>query len=211
MTKRIFILAAGEGQRWAVNGADVPAKQLVPFKGEPLILRTLNQIERLFGSHLASPEVVVVARRNEIREVVRPPAWVFFPLEFDQAIDTLASTEPLWMNRNVVLLGDVLYTDAALEKIVNCPDRLQFFGSMIEIYGLTFVQHVTFWDALNRVRFDARHGGPGKLGTFYNAYCNQPFHMPYRDEFFTFITDKTRDLDRPDDYELALRDWGFVK
>lgn len=208
--KRAFILCAGQGVRWTNPETRGVLKQLMPFGGVPLLQRTAAQIERLFGESRSPVEIVVVYRDYDIRDATPFPAHTFFPIEAGQVVQTLASTAPLWKERNLVLLGDVIYTDEALSQIVNTPEQVTFFGTRHEIFGLSFTPHVAFWDALNRVCFDAELGGAGKLNTLYNAYLRTPLLSQERGAYFVEIKDKTCDLDVWDDYEAALRNWGFV-
>src|SRR5260370_385359 len=149
----IFVLCAGKGERWN-DYLGVP-KQLVAFGAERLIDRTA----RLVAGMTQQP-LCFVTRDSRI---VVPPYEPLLLSSTDSLPQTILATAPHWSERNVILLGDVFYSQRSLSEIVRCVRPIAFFGrpwpsSIVksghgELFGLTFAA-----SAVSEVRSLLHHG-----------------------------------------------------
>jgi hypothetical protein len=200
----VLILCAGEQTRW---GDVYNPKQLVDVGGEPLLFRTIRQVRR-WGQ-----EPVIVTHDERLRVSQRS----FEPTGRRWTVETLFWTHPLWEDRTVVLLGDVIFTNDALDRIMACRAPLQIFGRKelrhrlvgryYEIFGLSFDrgEHQRIKDVLQRaIDWVVGTGAPngGKLRSFYELYCGLPLDQyQHENEVFYPIEDWTEDIDAPEDYQ----------
>jgi hypothetical protein len=118
---RTILCCAGEGYRWG-DHLGVP-KHLAPFDGRPLLERTVAQLRsrgltdlvvtacdpryRIEGTRLCAPQTTIL-----------PDTGIGFSSGF-------------WSSRGrtVVLLGDVYFSEAALDAIIACPpDETRWLG-----------------------------------------------------------------------------------
>lgn len=198
----ILILAGGNQERW---GDHEHPKQLVDIGGETLLMRIVRQCRE--QDH--EPIIVTHDERLKISK------QSFEPQARRWTVETLLSTCELWEDRTVVLLGDVIFTDEALHKIMLNRAPIQVFGRKelryrlvgryYEIFAISFDcnQHQQIVDTLQEVLVDAstREDG-GKLRTFYEMYCGLPLRSyQHEDIIFYPIEDWTEDIDAPEDYE----------
>jgi choline kinase len=205
MRQQVFILAAGEQQRFP---EDAPPKQLLKVGEERIILRTARQAQQ------RSVPVVVVTLRTRIIESANYPVWV--PENNSTVLNTMLSTRDAWRGQTVILLGDVIYSRAAMDAIVAFDGRLRVFGNRqkAEIFAVSFSQ-----DAADEVARLARqaidHWMPYgadrvKLGGFYRAAVreNQGTPIQKMTEALAFfqIDDYTDDIDNSDDYRSFIAD-----
>lgn len=195
----IFILAAGEQQRWS----EYPIKQLLPIKGEPLILRTI----RLLGRN----RPIVVTNRPEITGQVRH--WLA-PKRRRWTTETLLSTSEKWYSKQIViLLGDVLYSPRSLDLILSKQGRFTVFGSSHEIFALSFYDKPRVIEAAKETIKQAARGEHfGKLRNLYHTYYDikdkneYDTNHPHFEKIHSSITDYVTDFDTPEQYEAFIRD-----
>ena len=171
----MIILCAGEQTRW---GDPNNPKQLVDVGGEPLLARIVRQCRR--AGH--EPVIVTHDERLLLSEKVYTPGkrrWT---------IETLLSTRFMWDDRTVVLLGDVIYTRDALDKILASRELFQVFGRKelryrlvgryYEIFALSFdqTQAGRVEDTLKRAVHMKEDGqiSWGKLRVLYEMWCGLP-------------------------------------
>jgi len=178
-----LILAAGPALRW---GGDI-SKQLmqVPGTAETILGRMIRQAE----TRGAYP--VVVTRNLAIQDT----GCVFYePENYEVTCDTLASTRPLWKRRTIVLLGDVVYSKAAMDAVFAFTGDIGVFGNKGEIFALSFS------DAVHERVLDAlaigRTHRSGKLRFFYRAYMGwSPGTIKIDDVVYRWVLDWTMDVD----------------
>ena len=138
------ILACGGNQaRW--QHPVHSRKHLVPIFEEPLLHRTVRQ--------LCDRDVfeIVIISSDEI--LARPPATLISPVQpsLTMNIDKILSSRHVWSHteRTTLLFGDVVFSEKAMDAIINCEEPyIQWFGragpnSLTrhpygEIFGLTF-------------------------------------------------------------------------
>ncbi len=208
---RIIILCAGLAERWK-NYLNRP-KQLAPILGQPLLARTIQQLHqhRLKDIHIVSHDT-----RLHI-----PGTSLIVPKQSHCTLASLYSTHSIWKRSQIILLGDVCYSDNALKTIIHdnqslmffgCPDANPYTGSRYaELFALKFTK-----SALNRLQnalaialADNEQGGRGKLWELYAVLCGYSLEQARNTKnagntntpLFTSIMDLTDDIDTPDDYQ----------
>jgi hypothetical protein len=110
----IFLMANGASSRF-------PGKHLKLIGGEPIISRTIKKLHQYpYPVYLVAHDPDILACRNGCHAINPGPV----PL----LAESIEATAPYWTNRTVILLGDVTFTDRALEFILSV-NRLAFVGS----------------------------------------------------------------------------------
>lgn len=197
VSTRVLILASGQHHRWQGQRA----KQLVPIAGEILLERTQRQVG---GPCVTVTHLPAIQRFAQEHFVTPMRRWT---------VETLATTCTLWQERTIVLLGDVCYSDEAMEAILAYDGRLAVFGCEWEIFGLSFhtdiCTSINAWPSVNMALkialADAYRGGRGKLWEFYRAYCGFPLaEERLEDEIFIYVDDYTTDFDTIEEYRSFL-------
>lgn len=190
-----LILAAGEAER--MSGF---VKQLLPIGDTTILGRMLAQLEQ------RGIPADVVTHREEIALWLNKSSHN--PVIRDTLCDTLLSTVWLWEDRTIVLLGDVVYSSAVMDEIVNCDDSIRVFGTTWEIFAVVFTKknHSSIVNTLRRASTHRR----GKLRCFYRAYCGfdldcqEKESKPLEDKVFYYTRDWTRDIDSPYEYDRLM-------
>ena len=180
MEAEALILAAGSQKRWNETGGP-GKKQLVEVGDGTLIERIQDQ----FGG-------IVVTNDSEI---IDHSSFYFRPAVYDCTLDTLLETVDLWEGQQIILLGDVYYSDQAVQTIKNYRGKCVFFGTTSEIFAISFNDHTKVVEAITGIH--------GKLWQFYRSYCKIGLHENCITKNFVFIEDDTQDFDRLEEYE----DW----
>ncbi len=210
-----IILCAGTAERWK-DHLDRPylgvPKQLAKINGEPLLMRTLTQLH----NHGINPISIMSHDKN----LELPGTKLILPKDCQWTSATLASSEIIWKRSQLILLGDVYYTDAALKTIINSTAPLMFFGCPTanphtgsvwpELYALKFTRTAIpdLKKALSTTLKDAAQGGRGKLWELLMALRGRSLQKIKETgnmglatgSFFTTISDLTDDIDTPADY-----------
>jgi hypothetical protein len=211
MTK-VLILCAGDGYRWG-EYLGVP-KQLININNEKLLDRTVRLLHK---SEYRDIEIVSNDYRLKLSH-----CNFFKPLKFGWVVETLLSTKELWKTRTIVLLGDVFYTDFAIQTILNFKGCLGVFGrpwpskyttcNHGEIFALSFnktsIGKVV--NSANKALSYGISGGRGNLWNFYQSLVNFPFDVnKIESEYFNTIDDFTDDFDTPKDYRRSIYRYNF--
>jgi hypothetical protein len=121
-------------------------------------------------------------------------------------VETMLGTAPYWQKRTIVLLGDVVYSKAVMDRIFTCRDSIRVFGNELEIFGVSFsrMDWSDIIGALETAITHAENGGPGKLRKFYQAYCGLDLDGSDMEksiiDWVCHVTDYTMDVDTPEDY-----------
>lgn len=116
--RRLFITCAGEATRWGEH-LGVP-KHLAPVDGVPLLHRTVQQLRSR-----GATDVHVVAQSQRLAV---PGTRHVTPRHSRWLVETVLSTEPLWVEENIFLLGDVCFTPESLDTILNDIRPVAVFG-----------------------------------------------------------------------------------
>lgn len=201
-----LILAAGEQSRWLSSGF-VP-KQLVLIDSEPLIVRTQRQLQE------RGQESFVITHHPEIALV---STNVFKPAQHRWTLETMLSTSPLWQEKRInILLGDVIYSKALMDKLVNCQAPIQFFhtlqrASSDEILAISFDQSQaeSILKSLKQcLRKAAKGHHGGTLWYLYRHLNNLTYykHLVLNHDMIVEVLDYSLDFDYPQHYEIFLKE-----
>jgi hypothetical protein len=211
MELRVIILAGGSGSRWG-NYRGVP-KHLVEIEGEVLLARTVKQ----FLKHTSDVWVVGPDDRYKFDGAnLYTPEIDDSPKEMSKFI----SSHDLWLDKknskNILVFGDVYFTDDAVRTIVSDKDEWKFFlrrkGSIItgkphkEIFAISFSSSmsVTFSHKIFMLYVSVSEilsaGGWHlfKDMTLGNARSRQEL---FKNGGFVEINDWTEDFDYPKDLD----------
>jgi len=130
--------------------------------------------------------------------------------------ETLLSTDQIWKGRVIVLLGDTIYSQSAMNNIFNEIKPLCFFGTYNEIFALSFDNPeigIRIHSALNSIVRHAERfediAGVGKLWVLYRYFAKWPYLQPVTwtdPNLFHYVRDWTTDIDTPERYRDFLRD-----
>jgi len=208
---KIIILCAGEGTRWG-NHMDLP-KQLIAINGESLLHRMI----RLFGSH-GYHDVSIVSNDERMN---LPECGFFRPPQCRWIAETFLSTRPLWADKTIVLLGDVFFTENAVEKIASFKEGVHVYGrpgrSLYtgccygEIFAVVFDQSQRD-NVIKHAEIacqDAQTGGRGKLWNFYRSLAGFPLNKEIVEKnIFQKIHDFTDDIDYPSEHGALVKRYG---
>ena len=210
---KVLILCAGESTRWA-NYLDVP-KQLISFNGESL----MNRMVRLLHNK-GFYDVVVISHDERLR---LSNCGFFKPSKHRLTVETLLSTRSLWTDKTLILLGDVFFTEKAINTITNSDQGIHVYGRPGasrytfslhgEIFAISFEQNS--WDRVvahtENARRDAEMGGRGKLWELYRSFAGYSLNEHrIENEIFISIHDLTDDIDYPYDYNRLVKIFTYV-
>lgn len=228
-SRQVFVLASGSGVRW---GEGQPKfKQLLecPIEKRPIICRTVERLAKSF------PVAVVTPHAEIVEALIRLPKWVkeekLTVMDVGSPAlmtDTLLLTVKDWKDRNLVVLGDVWFSERAFRAMETAmeADRLVFWGRRERSF-LTNNTGETFsfqWCAEHKERMveaigvarkqweDAGFGGYDEIGTPFGATWQLYRHLhgipltTHSTEAggWEDINDFTDDFDRPNQYEFWL-------
>lgn len=192
-----LILAAGDASRH--NGGNKP---LLMVNGETL----LDRIWRQFGQ-FESPKLVT--HNSEIWPSSNPfCADRFVPSGRRWVVETLLSSRPIW-NENgatIILLGDVFYTEHAVDEMFNDDLKCAAFGKGCNIHGMRWNSRhhgkiaLELRKAIERAEKKPNAYGAGKLWTFI-ASVEPP--IPVID-----FGDETTDFDSPLEHKRFVEKYG---
>lgn len=207
---RIIIAASGGQGKWNRHlGVTSHFAPLTRHDDQPLIERTIEQIERRgYKPHILIPPNVQYARLNGIKHVILQPKQS----EYD-------ASRPFWApeGRTILLLGDVFFSEMALKKI------LQFKHHQYMVFGRRGASRITgtpygeifaasWWDTdhdqmdehleiVHQTRAEGtvtRPPGWMLLRSWQGTDLSK--HFAGR-RYFRNINDETDDIDFPVDYE----------
>jgi|WetSurMetagenome_2_1015567.scaffolds.fasta_scaffold10860_10 hypothetical protein len=117
ITSNVFLLCAGSSRRF--EGA---VKQLLPIAGEPIIRRTIRLV-REYDPYI---KIYMITWHDalkfddvEIIDTVKQPP---------QLSDSILLSQEFWGERNIFLLGDVIYGPKTLKKILSYDGRCAVYA-----------------------------------------------------------------------------------
>lgn len=122
MKEIAIIPCAGDSARW--NRYLGLEKELIPVgpNGETLLGRTVRLL-RQNGVH----DIYVMTHKREIREAPLDVTTIA-PASSDYLTSTILSSKMEWTDRNIILLGDVYFSDYAIRTVVSDEAPIKFFG-----------------------------------------------------------------------------------
>lgn len=183
-----FILAAGPGTRWQGSGH----KQLAKINNKPIIKHTLDNTKN----------AIVISHHKKLHAYPH-----IIPSKHMFVLETLLSTQALWKERTIILLGDVYFDKKDLQKVINYKREFAVFGSksQVEIFALSFSKkmHHKIKKHLLIALKDAYEGGRGKLWEFYHSFVGLPLHKIGFGSHFIELNNTT-DIDTIEDYYNLL-------
>lgn len=195
-----LILAAGTHAKWWKGST---LKQLTLINGEPLIVRTVRQLEErgVMGVVVThKPEIIMAVPRY-----LEPEQREFLP-------STVLSTRNLWEDRTLILLGDVVWDPKALDKVVS-SSGLHFYGSTkgkweVFAFGFDLEHHIVIEEACRNAIAWGRAGNRARAWEIYRSLAGISLdHIRVFDGDIWFDvkeskdSDYTRDLDTLEDLQ----------
>ena len=137
-----------------------------------------------------------------------PPATRFL-------LETILGAPISWhsFDRTLVLLGDCIFTDAALDQIFEDQRHPKFYGDGSEIFAFAFAPNGMLGWLQEGVKTAEENlsWNFGKLWTLYRMMSNLPLteYVAVRNRFYVWIVDGTTDIDSVEEYErfLAIGDF----
>ena len=197
---KIFILAAGNAKRF---GSTI--KQLCPIRDETVLSRTMGMLE--------GRDCTILTHRKEIIKLY--PDICIVPDKYTTVLHTIVSSEYLWDTTNIVaeicfLLADVTYTKKALDQILKPMDKShQFYGSLDEPFGFRF-NEIMYERVIASCNVIISQKTVGTIWELYRFLTGIPLDKDWRDSwFFTYILDKTDDIDYLADYQAKMSSGYF--
>lgn len=109
----VVIACGGDQKRWTSSGS----KHLVDIGGEPLLHRTVRQARAIGTVHVAGPYDL-------------PERIDLDPYPALGELNKYYDSRHVWGDRTVILLGDVCYTDDAIDLIRSNADEWVWFSRM---------------------------------------------------------------------------------
>jgi choline kinase len=111
----VIIMADGTGSRW--NHPEVRYKQLIKLSYTTIIERTIAQVSKYpVNITLIAPEEF----DKIIHITVARISLGYRPTETRTLLDGILKTKQLWTEKTYILLGDVIYSNAAIDQIFTC-------------------------------------------------------------------------------------------
>ncbi|HJP04354.1 MAG TPA: NTP transferase domain-containing protein [Gammaproteobacteria bacterium] len=210
----IFILAAGEGTRWG-NALGAP-KQLADVAGKPLLAHMLEKLHARRAQY-GIDRVMVVASDPKLHVL---DAEFIDPGKTRLTLESLLSSRPYWTEDNLILLGDVFFSDHALDTILSHKSDLAFYGRTgknritrcrgKELFALRFgsAAQTRFLEAADRALAHFEKGGWDRLWVLYRALAGLDLVETAFDESLLLkIGDITDDIDSPEEYAHCAKVW----
>lgn len=190
----VFIMAAGDSARCF----DIPKQLLVLPDGRTILDRLI------FQARAYAHDPVVVSHRTHILNV---SGRGIEPLNRRTLCDSILSTEELWSDNNLFILGDVVFTRAGLSRTMEMTGDMAVTGNEAEIYAMHF--NISKKDRVVQALKEAASYRKGKLRYFYKVYTGLPIEGPhYEKNYMVWLRDATNDIDSIDSYENMLRAWN---
>jgi hypothetical protein len=221
---RAIIIAAGDATRWANHLGT--KKHLVKVDNEPIIYRTV----RLLLERGVTDIYIVGPDENEYKI---PGTKLFIPEKNpkNHGVDKFLNSEELWNKegRTIVCYGDVFFTDAAMDSIVNYTGSnwtlfCRFGGSEFtgSKYGECFAQSfypneidlhkeklLLVVESVNKKHLK-KSGGWEHYRAMNNVVGRDLRQHNIYEKYF-LIDDFTEDFDFPEDYDRFIKRWEEAK
>lgn len=208
-----IIMAGGKDAKW--GGHLGVRRHFAPIAGEPLLQRTVRQLEAC-----GVGDIVIVA--PPLVEYQLPETRRVSPERADWGMEALnGAAEWSRVGRTIQVYGDTVFTDAAMDTIVGYADRRwQIFGRHDaggvspwgELFAISFwPEHRATWLAALEHVFALKAAGVIRRAGSWEAYrylggardSDIAKHRRYP-SLFTEIGDGTDDFDTPAEYEAIV-------
>ncbi len=214
MKTRVFILCAGVD-----NDAGDIRKDLLKIAGEEILRRTI----RLFKTYEPDSEICIVTQHEEIKNNVKElkDDKIFFinPAKRRYPLETMLSTQEKWVEKNIIVHGDVVFSSDAVKKIVSVENKLCFFArrkraiytkrKSPEVFGMLIPldrKEQTIRDTLEAI--DQSYGiRKGRMKRLTNYLTGKKINSAkFNKKFVVNINDATDDIDDMINYRKYVRD-----
>jgi len=187
----VIIPAAGSQERWGHPSV----KQLADIGGEAIVERLLRQAKRVTNT------VIVVTHRPAVAK----RAWVADAATVNRGPDTalaetLLASAKYWGDRTTILLGDVVFTRHAIDRVLNTKHGAMFYRRADELFAVSFGQgkQQRMLNAIQQVWELKKIGkGRGKLVNIHRVFAGfDVTERKYSSECYTILNHPTRDFDK---------------
>jgi len=214
MKTRVFILCAGVDK-----AAGDMRKELLEISGEEIIRRTI----RLLKKYEPNCEIFIVTQHEEIQDNVKElkDDKLFFinPTQRRYPLETMLSTQEEWVEKNIILHGDVIFSSDAVKKMVSVENKFCFFGrrkraiytkrKAHEVYGMLIPldkKEQVIRDSLQAI--DQSSGKiKGRIKRLANYMAGRKIDSKkMKRKFIVDINDATDDIDNMKNYKRYKRD-----
>jgi hypothetical protein len=190
-------MSDGTGSRW--QHPIVKYKQLIDIDGSPLTLRTIKQL------NIYTTNIILIAP-DEFKTLIDIPEYVvqttlgYRDNEKRLLLDGILRTKDFWGEKTTIVLGDVVFSDAAIHTFFNIDLPSWILGRTRpnkytekkagELFSLTFnIAHTEM--LYNLTTALSKLGNTGKLWDYYFSYKPALFELH----------DWTDDIDSPEAYK----------
>lgn len=195
---KVIILAAGKSTRF--NGV---IKQLLPIGRDTILGRMIKQCH-LLGYDDPTIMVRSVADSIKYMDYTTHP---YIAEKHDTTCDTILSSQPLWGDRTIVLLGDVIYSPEVINSIFKYTGEFSVWGNSWEIFAMSFSRKV-WYDLIVALEKGSKYK-LGKIRYMYKYYIGIE---PDKKEIdgtppgphFVYTHDWTRDIDMQQEYSDTI-------
>lgn len=194
---KVVIMAAGNSARWN-NYLDIP-KQLAVINGEPLLFRTIRLLKK---SGIPYKNMVVTVREKGM--FGKLPCKEIVGSNPDSAICKFLNAKG-----NLMLYGDVYYTEKAMNTILSDSNKIWFFGrsSTSRFTGKK-------WGEIFAVKADDEliklTSGLKSTWELYRVYSGYRIDEDKTGPNWTEIDDYTDDIDSPEEYLEFKKHENFI-
>lgn len=209
--KHVFILAAGSRERWE---APYP-KQLADVGPESCLGRLIRQITTRDGQ----PYVVThdLMLHNAAMAL---GATILYPQMHRFTCETVLSTAKLWKTPMLILVGDGVFTQKAMDAMMTCDVPLRFFGNTAELMGIAFdrSQFEAMETALRKVlelrkKPTGKQRNPAKLWNLYRVMSHIPINQHVvknlrQNGLLHHFDDCSFDIDTVEKYQGKVKIWA---
>ena len=190
----VYIMAGGREDKWEHGGS----RYTIGVYGEALLLRTVKQFREIDSICVISNNLAVISilQNNGVKIIKNVKNSVISSI--------YANIRPDY-DRYLVLFGDVLYSNSAVQRILYCNSDYRFFGNKFDIFALTFDN--TFYDEVCSAMAEVIRLNRGKMWHLYREMqgVNLNLHERGTSGNFEYVTDKTRDFDYYVQYEEFIK------
>lgn len=193
--KKVIILAGGEAKRYM----GLP-KQMVDICGEPLIHRICRQVvERGYGPIIATDNDTIIKYFIDLHRIHDTPMRFYSPDKGTVQYGWMR-TRPLWQKRVIMLWGDVIFSQATMDRIFDSKGFCNF-GSIRQAETFAWGYDECDYDRL----LLASEATDYIEWHFYRYLIGIPLETTgYDTEIFQDIKDYTTDIDYPLEYKSFL-------
>jgi len=204
MTTSIIIMAAGKAERCDIQ---MPKQLLTIPENETILGRLVRQVRRY------RVEPIVIVRDHQL---VGYCTWNHIPFRTASGqphslCHDILGTSDLWLDRTIVLLGDVIFTADGIEQCMTNTSQVGLIGNTAEMYALCFDYHAKsdVLRCLELGRDSSDNSSVGKLRYFYEHFAGIKLYSgTFEIDILSWLWDATNDIDTMDEYVQTVRNWN---